>query len=198
MRNSPVVTHGSLDGPWDCSTASASSITGVLTDASLAFGVAELAQEQGAEIILTGAGPRPVAHRSAPPASCPSTPRCSSSTSPTPTTSPPCATTLGERWGRVDGALHAIGFAPRSCLGGDFLDAPWDDVAVAMHVSAYSLKTLADVVVPLMTDGGSIVGLDFDDTVRPGRPTTGWAWPRPPSSRPPATSPATSGPRASG
>ncbi|MCP5781374.1 SDR family oxidoreductase, partial [Klebsiella pneumoniae] len=64
--------------------------------------------------------------------------------------------TLGERWGQVDGALHAIGFAPPSCLGGGFTEAPWEDVAVALQISAYSLKTLADVVVPHMTNGGSI------------------------------------------
>ena len=72
---------------------------------------------------------------------------------------------LDERWGRVDGVLHAIGFAPAVCLGGTFMQAPWDDVAVAMQVSAYSLKALADCFVPLMTDGGSLVGLDFDATV---------------------------------
>ena len=76
---------------------------------------------------------------------------------------------LGERWGRVDGALHAIGFAPPSCLGGGFVDAPWEDVAVALQISAYSLKTLADVVVPHMAGGGSIVGLDFDNSTQ--------AWP---------------------
>ena len=65
----------------------------------------------------------------------------------------------------MDGALHAIGFAPAVCLGGTFMDAQWDDVAVALNVSAYSLKALADVVAPLMPDGGSIVGLDFDATV---------------------------------
>jgi enoyl-[acyl-carrier protein] reductase I len=72
---------------------------------------------------------------------------------------------LAERWGGVDGALHAIGFAPPVCLGGTFMEAGWDDVAVAVNVSAYSPKALADVVVPLMPDGGSIVGLDFDATV---------------------------------
>jgi enoyl-[acyl-carrier protein] reductase I len=72
---------------------------------------------------------------------------------------------LSSRWGRVDGALHAIGFAPDSCLGGGFIDAPWDDVAVALQISAYSLKTVAEIVTPLMHDGGSIVGLDFDASV---------------------------------
>ena len=76
---------------------------------------------------------------------------------------------LAEKWGRVDGVLHAVGFAPESCLGDDFMAAPWEDVAVAMHISTYSMKALADAFVPLMAPpvgtGGSIVGLDFDNTV---------------------------------
>jgi enoyl-[acyl-carrier protein] reductase I len=72
---------------------------------------------------------------------------------------------LTDAWGRVDGALHAIGFAPPSCLGGNFMSAEWDDVRIAVEVSAYSLKLLADAVTPLMPDGGSIVGLDFDASV---------------------------------
>ena len=71
---------------------------------------------------------------------------------------------LSERWGHVDGALHAIGFAPEICLGGTFMDASWDDVKVALEISTYSLKMLADAVAPLMGSGGSIVGLDFDAT----------------------------------
>ncbi|HEY8215686.1 MAG TPA: enoyl-ACP reductase FabI, partial [Acidimicrobiia bacterium] len=66
---------------------------------------------------------------------------------------------------RLDGVLHAIGFAPESCLGGGFLDAPWADVAVALQVSAFSLKSLAVAALPLMEAGGSIVGLDFDNRV---------------------------------
>ena len=143
-------------------------ITGVLTDASLAFGVAKIALEEGAEIVLTGAG------------------RAMSLTK---RTARKLGTQNGEAipvfefdvtvpehvesvrgevaatLGRVDGVLHAIGFAPASCLGDNFFDAPWDDVATAMHISTYSLKTLADAFVPLMDGGGSIVGLDFDNQV---------------------------------
>jgi len=72
---------------------------------------------------------------------------------------------LAERvGGHVDGVLHAIGFAPESCLGGGFLSAPWEDVAVALQISAYSLKSLAVACRPLMNGGGSIVGLDFDNS----------------------------------
>ena len=71
---------------------------------------------------------------------------------------------LRDKWGRVDGVLHSIGFAPASCLGENFMDAPWDDVSMAMNISVYSLKVLADAFVPLMTNGGSLVGLDFDNT----------------------------------
>ena len=57
---------------------------------------------------------------------------------------------LSSTWGRVAGALHAIGFAPEICLGEDFMAAEWPDVAVAMEISAYSLKTVAEVVAPLL------------------------------------------------
>jgi enoyl-[acyl-carrier protein] reductase I len=76
------------------------------------------------------------------------------------------ATGLQERWGVVDGVLHAIGFAPPACLGGGFLEAPWEDVSVALQISTYSLKSLAAALLPLMraAGGGSVVGLDFDAT----------------------------------
>ena len=77
-----------------------------------------------------------------------------------------CATTLAARWGRVDGVLHAIGFAPPSLPRRRLHGRQWDDVAVALHISAYSLKALADAFVPLMTDGGAFVGLDFDNRWR--------------------------------
>jgi enoyl-[acyl-carrier protein] reductase I len=137
-------------------------ITGVLTDASLAFGVARIARQEGAEIVLTGAG------------------RALSLTKRTarklgdgidvleldvtvPEQVEAAREAVAAKWGRVDGVLHAIGFAPPSCLGDDFFDAPWDDVATAIHISTYSLKTLADAFAPLMDDGGSFVGLDFDN-----------------------------------
>jgi meromycolic acid enoyl-[acyl-carrier-protein] reductase len=143
-------------------------VTGVLTDASLAFGVAKLAQEQGAEVILTGAGRGlSLTQRTARKLTEPAEVLELDVTSPDHVAAVRDA--LGERWGRVDGALHAIGFAPPSCLGGGFLDAPWEDVSVALQVSAYSLKTLADVVVPHMPPGSSIVGLDFDNSTQ--------AWP---------------------
>lgn len=139
-------------------------VTGVLTDASLAFGVASLAQAEGAEIVLTGAG-RGLRLTERTARKLPDPPEVLELDVTAPDHVAAVRETLGERWGRVDGALHAIGFAPESCLGGGFMEAPWEDVAVALHVSAYSLKALADVVAPLMTDGGSIVGLDFDATV---------------------------------
>ena len=138
-------------------------ITGVLTDASLAYGAAELALAEGAELVLTGAG------------------RGMRLTQRTarklgdgidvvefdvtePSHADALREHLAESWGGVDGALHAIGFAPEVCLGGSFMEAGWSDVKVALEVSTYSLKMLADAVVPLMGAGGSIVGLDFDAT----------------------------------
>ncbi|MGH9184818.1 MAG: enoyl-ACP reductase FabI [Acidimicrobiales bacterium] len=139
-------------------------VTGVLTDASLAFGVARMAQEAGADIVLTGAG-RGLSLTRRTARKLPTEPEVLEFDVSDATHADAVREALATRWGRVDGALHAIGFAPASCLGGNFLSAGWDDVAVALQVSAYSLKTLTDAVAPLMTAGGSIVGLDFDARV---------------------------------
>ena len=138
-------------------------ITGVLTDASLAYGVAALALEEGAEILLTGAGrgmrlTERTARKLGDGVDVVEFDVTNESHA------VGLRDDLEERWGRVDGALHAIGFAPEVCLGGTFMEATWDDVSVALEISTYSLKLLADAVAPLMTDGGSIVGLDFDAT----------------------------------
>lgn len=139
-------------------------VTGVLTDASLAFGVAKLAQEEGAEVVLTGAGRGlSLTQRTA---------RKLPHEAPVfefDVTDPAHVVSVREavkaHWGGVDGVLHSIGFAPANCLGEDIMEAQWSDVSVAIEVSAYSLKTLADAFVPLMSSGGSFVGLDFDNTV---------------------------------
>jgi enoyl-[acyl-carrier protein] reductase I len=140
-------------------------VTGVLTDKSLAYGVAELAQKEGAEIILTGAGrglglTRRVARK------LPTPPEVLELDVTVPEHLDSVATDLQERWGVVDGVLHAIGFAPPTCLGGGFLEAPWEDVSVALQISTYSLKSLAAALLPLMraAGGASVVGLDFDAT----------------------------------
>jgi enoyl ACP reductase len=139
-------------------------ITGVLTDASLAFAVAKLAQQEGAEIVLTGAG-RGLSLTTRTARKLPATAEVLELDVSNDDHVATVRDHLQSQWGRVDGALHAIGFAPASCLGGGFLEAPWSDVAVAMQISAYSLKTIAEICVPLMTDGGSLVGLDFDASV---------------------------------
>src|SRR5262249_51695121 len=72
---------------------------------------------------------------------------------------------LRSRWGGVDGVLHAIAFAPEDALGGRFLTAPAERAGAAFQTSAYSLKAIAVALAPLMLDGGSIVGLDFDASV---------------------------------
>lgn len=139
-------------------------ITGVLTDASLAFGVAKLAQEEGATVLLTGAGRGlSITERTA--KKLPSAPHVAEFDVTNPEHVEGVRGVVAERLGGVDGVLHSIGFAPAACLGDDLMAATWDDVSVALQVSAFSLKTLADAFVPLMGNGGSIVGLDFDNTV---------------------------------
>ena len=139
-------------------------ITGVLTDASLAFGVAKLAQEEGAQVVLTGAGRAlSLTERTARKLPVPAPVFELDVTVPEHLVS--VRESVEALWGRVDGVLHSIGFAPAVCLGDDFMQATWADVSIAMNISAYSLKALADAFVPLMTSGGSFVGLDFDNTV---------------------------------
>ena len=139
-------------------------VTGVLTDASLAFGIASLAASEGAELVLTGAG-RGLSLTERAARKLPGPPPVLAFDVTDPDHPFALRDELATRWGSMDGALHAIGFAPEVCLGDDFMAAGWDDVKVALEISAYSLKTLAEVVVPLMDNGGSIVGLDFDATV---------------------------------
>ena len=144
-------------------------VTGVLTDSSIAFHIARLAQEQGAQVVLSSYGrvlslttriagrlpnPAPIIELDV--------------------TNEADLTALDARVRAhfpdgLDGVVHSIGFAPESALGGNFLNTSWEDVSTAMHVSAYSLKSLTMAAKPLFTGGGSVVGLDFDATV---------AWPK--------------------
>ena len=137
-------------------------ITGVLTDASLAFGVAKIALQEGAEIVLTGAG-RGISLKRRTARKLGDDIDVFEFDVTVPEHVALVREAVAAKWGRVDGVLHAIGFAPASCLGDDFFGAPFEDVAVALHISTYSLKTLADAFVPLMSDGGAFVGLDFDN-----------------------------------
>jgi enoyl-[acyl-carrier protein] reductase I len=139
-------------------------ITGVLTDASIAFEVARLAQEQGASIILTGAG-RGLSLTERTARKLPSEVPVLELDVTEPDHLVSVRESVAEQWDGVDGVVHAIGFAPAVCLGGTFMDATWDDVSVALHVSSYSLKALVDAFGPLMGRGSSLVGLDFDATV---------------------------------
>ena len=143
-------------------------VTGVLTDQSIAFHVARLAQEQGATVVLSSYG------------------RVMSLTSRTagrlPQPAPvieldvtddehlaALADNVGAHVDGLDGVVHSVGFAPEAALGGNFLNTTWEDVSTALHVSTYSLKSLAVAAAPLMPSGSSIVGLTFDASV---------AWPK--------------------
>ncbi|MBB0244764.1 enoyl-ACP reductase FabI [Streptomyces alkaliphilus] len=148
-------------------------VTGVLTDSSIAFHVARLAQEEGAEVVLTGFGRLSLVQRIA---------------RRLPKEAPVIeldvqnrehldglAAAVGEHVDSLDGVVHSIGFAPQDALGGNFLNTPWESVATAVEVSAYSLKSLTTALLPLMErggDGASVVGLDFD--ARVAWPTYDW------------------------
>lgn len=143
-------------------------VTGVLTDGSIAFHIAKIAQEEGATVVLTGFGralslttriagrlpqPAPIIELDV-------------------TNQEHLDTLAGEVKKHVphlDGVVHSIGFAPEAALGGNFLNTSWEDVSTAVHISAYSLKSLTMACRPTFKDGASVVGLDFDAQV---------AWPK--------------------
>lgn len=142
-------------------------ITGVITDASLGYHVARIAQEQGAEVVLTGFGRMSLVERIAKrlPVEAPVVELDVTDTTQLETLPARVREVAGLSGSDgLDGVLHSIAYAPPSCLGGGFLDAPWEDVATAVQVSAYSLKALAVATLPMMPAGGSIVGLTFDGT----------------------------------
>jgi len=142
-------------------------ITGVLTDASIAFHVARLAQEQGADVVLTSFGRQfrlteAISRRL--PAEAPVVQLDVTSAEDLDS----LAERVREHTDHLDGVVHSIGFAPQSVMGGRFLEGEWKDVATAIEVSAFSLKSLAVAARPLLGPGSAIVGLTFD-----GR----YAWP---------------------
>ncbi|MGW4464287.1 enoyl-ACP reductase FabI [Micromonospora sp. NBC_01796] len=137
-------------------------VTGVITDQSIAFSVAKLAQENGATVVLTGFGRLSLVERIAKRLPAPAPVIELDVTNAEQLAG--LADRVREHVDGLDGVVHSVGFAPASCLGGGFLDAPWEDVATALHVSTYSYKSLAMAALPLMSSGGSVVGLTFDAT----------------------------------
>src|SRR5690242_18388303 len=136
-------------------------VTGVLTDASIAFHVARIAQQEGATVVLTGFGRLTLVERIA--KRLPDPPPVLELDVTSQDQLDSLADRIGEHVDGLDGVLHGIANAPVGALGGNFLATPWQDVSAAMHVSTYSLKALAMATLPLMKEkGGSLVGLDFD------------------------------------
>ncbi len=139
-------------------------VAGVTMDSSIGFATAKVAQEQGATVLISNFGralniTKRIAKRLP--------------------TEPPVleldvtdedhlaglADQVREHVDGLDGVVHSIAYGnPQTLLGGKFMEGPWEDVAQALHVSAFSLKSLAAATRPLMSRGGSIVGLTFDAT----------------------------------
>jgi enoyl ACP reductase len=139
-------------------------ITGVITKDSIAFHAAEQAQRLGATVLLTSFGRvRRMTERAA--KNLPEPVDVLELDVNSESDLEALTSDLRDRWGQVDGALHAIAFAPEDALGGKFMSAPADSAAQAFQTSAFSLKALAAALAPLMPAGGSIVGMDFDASV---------------------------------
>jgi enoyl ACP reductase len=135
-------------------------ITGVITDQSIAYTVARLALEQGATVVLTGYGRMSLVERFAKRLGI-ETPVLELDVTDADQLAS-LADRVREQVNGLDGVLHAIAFGPQSTLGGGFLEAPWPDVATALHASTYSYKSLAVACQPLLAPGSAMVGLTFD------------------------------------
>jgi len=141
-------------------------ITGVITQDSIAYHVARRAQEQGAEVVLTGFGrARRMTERAA--GSLPTPPDVLELDVNSDDDLQAVHDDLAGRWGSVDGVLHAVAFAPSDALGGAFLTTPPDSAVEAFRTSAYSLKALCGALLPLLEAQrpGAVVGMDFDASV---------------------------------
>ncbi|WP_168581547.1 enoyl-ACP reductase FabI [Gephyromycinifex aptenodytis] len=137
-------------------------VTGVLTESSIAFHVARLAQEQGASVVLTAFG-RAAKITSAIARRLPQAAPVIELDASNQEDFDALSTRVGEHTDQLDGVLHSIGFAPRGAF--DFMNASWEDVAPALQISAYSLKALAKGAEPLMKPGGALVGLTLDASI---------------------------------
>jgi meromycolic acid enoyl-[acyl-carrier-protein] reductase len=142
-------------------------VTGVLDHRSLAYSIAEVAQKQGAEIVLTGFGrAKRITERAA--ERLPSPPDVLELDVTVPDDFAALREDLDGRWGALDGVVHSIAFAPQDAISGDFLGTPRESATQAFEISAYSLKALVEAVLPLLEgatkNGGSasVLGLDFD------------------------------------
>lgn len=144
-------------------------VTGVLDRRSIAFAIAEEAQKAGAEVVLSSFG-RVMSITKMMAKRLPTTPDVLELDATRPEDVTAVCEELQGRWGRLDGWVHSIAFAPDDALGGRFLTTPWDSAATAYRVSAFSLKEIAVGLLPAMREhGGSIVAMDFDNSVH--------AWP---------------------
>jgi enoyl-[acyl-carrier protein] reductase I len=143
-------------------------IAGMSDRRSIGFSIAQEAQRQGAEILLTSFG-RMMSITQMTAKKLDPVPEILEMDVQKPSDMASAAKQVGERWDRIDGIVHSVAFAPQDALGGQFLTAPWESVATAMQVSAFSFKEMARVFLPLMKEhGGSMVTLDFDNS------TTAW------------------------
>ncbi|OHV05808.1 NADH-dependent enoyl-ACP reductase InhA [Mycobacterium talmoniae] len=141
-------------------------VTGIITDSSIAFHIARVAQEQGAQLVCTGFDRLRLIERILDrlPAKPPLLELDVQNNEHLDTLAARVTEVIGEG-NKLDGVVHSIGFMPQTGMGiNPFFDAPYEDVAKGIHISAYSYASLAKAVLPIMNHGGSIVGMDFDPT----------------------------------
>ena len=125
-------------------------ITGVISNRSIAYGIAQACHREGAELAFTYVGER-FRDRVGEFAKEFGSDICLPMDVSSDEEIAAVVDTLKEKWGGLDGVVHSIGFAPREAISGDFLDGiSRDAFKTAMDISAYSFPALAKACLPLM------------------------------------------------
>jgi enoyl-[acyl-carrier protein] reductase I len=141
-------------------------ITGVLSNRSIAFGIAKACRAQGAEVALSYVGER-FKDRTVEFAKELGTDLIFDCDVSSDEQIQAMFEGLGAAWGQFDGFVHSIGFAPREAIAGDFLDGlTRENFRIAHDISAYSFPAMAKAALPYLRPNGALLTLSYLGALR--------------------------------
>ncbi len=141
-------------------------ITGMLSNRSIAYGVAQAMQREGATLAFTYQGER-VKDRVLKMAQEFGSDLVFPCDVASDEEIEQLFNELSKHWGKFDGFVHAIAFAPREALDGEFLDGfSREAFRIAHDISAYSFPAMAKAALPYLNDGASLLTMSYLGAVR--------------------------------
>ncbi|GAB3628202.1 enoyl-ACP reductase [Pandoraea terrae] len=136
-------------------------ITGLLSNRSIAYGIATACKREGAELAFTYVGERfkERVEGFAQEFGSKIVLECDVGSDEQITA---CFAQLGQHWDKLDGLVHSIGFAPREAIAGDFLDGlSREAFRIAHDISAYSFPALAKAALPMLSERAALLTLTY-------------------------------------